>query len=231
MVIEVLMWVDVLIVIDGPTTQDGEYVDHECKYYELISYVKGSGVEVYIKREWLGWVTVEKHNEFGVVLSYKEKRKEKKTRMAGIYLKPNRSISYLEEGMEDLEDCDIIMGDLNARNPLWGGKAGDNETNQHGRTIKKWTDKNGVDIVEHDHKTFRTVSVIDITLYKKDETILKVHLVDKVGLEHCGQVVRKCLEEPVGLIERSIAWKKVDWKEVEEKLKELDEDGRKNGKA
>jgi len=50
-VMEVMKWVDVLIVIDGPTTQGGEYVEHECIYYELISVVKGSGVEVYIKRE------------------------------------------------------------------------------------------------------------------------------------------------------------------------------------
>ena len=226
-VMEVMRWVDVLIVIDGPTTQGGEYVEHECIYYELVSFVKGSGVEVYIKREWLGWVTVEQDNEWNVVLSYKEMGKKERTRMAGVYLKPNRSIDYLEKGMKDLENCDIIMGDLNARNPIWGGKAGDGGINQHGKTIKTWTENNGFNSIEHEQKTFRTVSVIDLTLYKKDGKVPRVQLIDKMGLEHCGQVIRKCLEEPVGLREKEIAWKKVDWKEVEEKLKELDEDGEK----
>ena len=62
---------------------------------ELISFVKGSGVEVYVKRDWLGLVTVEQQNEWNVVLSYKEVGKKDRTRMVGVYLKPNRSIDYL----------------------------------------------------------------------------------------------------------------------------------------
>jgi len=31
-VMEVMKWVDVLIVIDGPTTQGGEYGEPECIY-------------------------------------------------------------------------------------------------------------------------------------------------------------------------------------------------------
>jgi len=168
---------------------------------------------------------VEQHNEWNVVLSYKEVGKEDRTRMAGVYLKPNRSIVYLRKGMKDLENCDIIMGDLNARHPLWEGRAGDNGINQHRRMIRSWTEDNGFDALEHDHKTFRTVSVINLTLYKRNGTILKVQLIDKMGLEHCGQVVRKCLEEPVGLMEKGIARRKVDWKDMEEKLKDLKEDG------
>ena len=124
-----------------------------------------------------------------------------------------------------MENCDIIMEDLNSRNPRWGGRAGDDGINQHGRTIKSWIEENGFGVLEDEHQTFRKVSVIDLTLYKKNGKVPKVQLIDKMRLEHCGQVMRKCLEEPVGLMEKGIAWKKLDRKDVEEKLKELKDGG------
>ena len=53
-VMELMSWVDVLIVVDGSVTREDGYVDHESTYYSLVSFVEGSSVEVYVREEWLG---------------------------------------------------------------------------------------------------------------------------------------------------------------------------------
>jgi len=50
----------------------------------------------------------------------------------------------------------------------------------------------------------------------------KVQLIDKTGLEHCGQMTRINLEVPNNMSITNVAWKKVNWKKMEKDLKELD---------
>jgi len=63
MVMDVLFFVDIFIFVDGPVKKDGEFVDHENDGYELTSFVKGSGVKVFVKKGLVGWVVVEEHDE------------------------------------------------------------------------------------------------------------------------------------------------------------------------
>jgi len=136
MVIDVLFLVDIFIFVDGAVRIDGEFVEHESEKYELISFVKGSGVEVFVKRGLVGWVEVEEHDEWMVVLKGKERDDEgvmRSVRIGGVYLRPDRGVAEVNLGKGKLERCDVIIGDFNARNPRWGTKSEDTTMNVYGR--------------------------------------------------------------------------------------------------
>jgi len=63
--------------------------------------------------------------------------------------------------------------------------------------------------------TFRDISVIDICLKKGNE---RSTWTNKAALKHQGIITRLDMEIPRNYIEPQIAWKKVDWKEVEYEL-------------
>lgn len=113
--------------------------------------------------------------------------------------------------MEEMKYCDQIIGDLNARNPLWGKEAGDNWTNAYGRKLETWMKENNREVAKNSGKTFRRSSVIDITIYRKDEKPPRRILTDKCGLESMGQIVRLGVKKPTNLKKENVAWKKVDW--------------------
>jgi len=58
------------------------------------------------------------------------------------------------------------MGDMKARNPLWRSKAKDDTTNHYGLILEKWIRKEEYKGAKHNRKTFRTISVVDLSLYK-----------------------------------------------------------------
>jgi len=48
-------------------------------------------VEVYIRRELMGWLTVEEHDKWKVVRSGEESEEEGRTMIAKVYFKRNRT--------------------------------------------------------------------------------------------------------------------------------------------
>ena len=130
--------------------------------------------------------------------------------------------------MEELTVCDLIIGDLNARNPIWGREANDEGINAYGRRLQQWMNKENRVVARNKEKTFRQISVLDITIYKKGEKTPIKQLTDKCGLKHMGQLVRIKVEIPKNLKKRNVRWKKVDLKKMEigkdggwESLKEI----------
>jgi len=171
MVIDVLFFVDIFVFVDGPVRRDGEFVEYENEKYELISFVKGSGVEVFVKKGLVGWVEVEEHDEWMVILKGKEKDHVgmiRSVRIGGTYIRPDRGVAEINLGMGKLERCDIIMGDFNARNQRWGTMSGDTTINEYGRRLSKWMDNNDFEVVQHNKVTFRTISTIDLTRFRKN---------------------------------------------------------------
>jgi len=77
-------------------------------------------------------------------------------------------------------------------------------------------------VVQHNKVTLRTISTIDLTMFKKNRKQPKVQFIDKKGLEYCGQMTRINLEEPNNMSTANVAWKKVNWKRMEEGLKKLE---------
>jgi len=218
MVMDVLFFVDIFIFVDGPVRKDGEFVQHESEMYELISFVKGSGVEVFVKKGLMGWVEVEEHDEWMVVLKEKEKDDEegmRSVRIGEAYIRSHRGVAEVNLGMGKLGRCDVIMGDFNARNPRWGTISEDTMMNVYRRRLSRWMDNQKFEVVQHDKVTFRTISTIDLTMFKKSHKQPKVQLIDKTGLEHCGLMTRIKLEEPNNMSTANVTWKKVNWKRME----------------
>ena len=221
LVLDVLWFVDVFIILDCPTNSRGEYLEHENHNYELVSSVKEGDVEVYIRRSMVGWLTIESHNKEGVIMKYEEENTGKTKRIGAIYVRPLRETDIVDKRMKEMENCDLIIGDLNARNPIWGGKAGDDGINAYGRRLQQWMKDNNRKVAETKELTFRQKTVIDITIYKDEDKPPNRQLTDKCGLEHMGQIIRIKAEKPDDVTKDRIDWKKVDWGKVEEDLKKI----------
>jgi len=205
--------------------KDGEFVEHEKDGYELVSFVKGSGVEVFVKKGLVGWVEVEEHDEWMVILKGKEKDNEgviRRVKIGGAYIRPDRGVAEINLGMGKLCGCDMIMGNFNARNPRWGAMSGYDTMNVYRRRLARWMDDKNFDVESHDKVIFRMISTINLTLFRKSRKPHKVQLIEKTGLEHCGQMTRITLEEPDNMSITNVAWKKVNWKKMEEDLKKLE---------
>jgi len=58
-----------------------------------------------------------------VILKGKEKNNEgliRSVRIGGAYIRPDRGGAEVNLGMGKLGRCDVIMGDVDERNPRWG---------------------------------------------------------------------------------------------------------------
>ena len=169
MVLDVLRFVDVFCILDCPINDRGEYLDHENLEYELVSRVENGDVEVYIRTSMLGWFTIESHQKESVIMRYEEEGTGKTKRIGAVYIRPLRETIEVEDRMEELTACDLIIGDLNARNPIWGREANDEGINAYGRRLQQWMNKENRVVARNKEKTFRQTSVLDITIYKRGE--------------------------------------------------------------
>ena len=82
--------------------------------------------------------------------------------------------------------------------------------------------ENGYQVARNKEKTFRHISTIYITLYKRGTIIAKRRNTDKCGLEHLGQLMNIKPSPPKNAKMPNIQWKKVNWKMTETRLKEMD---------
>ena len=137
MVLDVLWFVDVFIILDCPVDSRDEYVDHENREYEMVSSVENGDVEIYIRKSMVGWFTIEKHEKESVIMRYEKEGTGIIKRIGAAYVRPLRETKEIEKRMEELEICDLVIGALNARNPIWGKEAGDEGINAYGRKLQQ----------------------------------------------------------------------------------------------
>ena len=221
LVMELLSFVDLFFILEVPAKRKEEKEECERAGFELLSFCKGSGVEVFVKMDIVGLVSLVRHNEWSTVVRYNTAKGEEKL-FGGVYLRPGEKKEEAMTKLESLSDCDIIAGDLNARHSRWGSKGGDNQKNTYGYAVNDYTNNHGYWIDAPDMPTFRDISVIDICLKKGDE---RSTWTDKAALEHQGIITRLDMEIPGNYIEPQIGWKKVDWKVVEYELGEICKEG------
>ena len=167
MVMEVLSFVDIFFILDPPVERNGENVENEVGVFELFSFVKGSGVEVFVRTGLVGWMEMIEHNEN--ICKIKMRNNQKEIIIGGTYWRPGKSVKEMEKWMYNMKDCNVVTGDFNARNPKWGRRSGDTATNVYGRQLEKWIKENGYEIHEHCEKTFRQTSTIDLAVYRTNE--------------------------------------------------------------
>lgn len=188
----------------------------------MVSTVENSDVEVYVRTSMVGWFTIESHGKESVVMKYEEEGTGKRKRIGAEYIRPLKEVMEVDKRMNEMAKCNLIIGDLNTRNLIWGKEAGDNTTNAYGRQLQKWIEKENRSRSKTKEKTFRQISGLDITIYKTTDQPLKRSMTDKCGFEHMGQIIRIQVEKPHNLKKDNMAWKKVDWNNIEKWLKEID---------
>ena len=181
--------------------------------FELFSFCKGSGVEVLVKMDIVGLVSLVRHNEWSTVVRYNNGKWEEKL-FGGVYVRPGEKKEEVMEKLESWNECDMIAGDLNARQPVWVSGGGDNHKNTYGYAVNDYDNNHGYLIDIPNMPRFRDITVIDICLKKGNE---ESRWTDKAPLENQGIITRMDMNIPRNYKEPKIAWKKVDWKEVDVK--------------
>ena len=136
--------------------------------------------------------------------------------VGGVYIRPNRDLKVVDKWLEGLERCDIVMGDFNARDLLWGKEGGDMVTNQYGPRVRRWMILHGYKHSARKKLTFRDISIIDLTL-AKGRSIESV-VMDKTGLEHSGQMIKLRISADSNIESPKIAYRKVDWNKLADAL-------------
>lgn len=207
---DLLWFVDIFFILDCPTNAKGDYVEHENWNYELISSVRGGDIEVDARKGMTGWFMIEHHEVSSVILRYEQEGTREVRRIGGIYVRPLREVGWFEEELEKMNSCDLIIGDLNARQTKWGAESGDTSINAYGRRLEKWINKNSYQLARNMEKTFRQTSMIDLTIFNLRTMNPRRKTTDKCGLEHLVQIARISANEPINTKKPDINWKKVD---------------------
>ena len=152
---------------------------------------------------------------------------KKQYTICSLYLDPSSEILYsdLEDLVKQLDRPFIIIGDLNAHNPLWNSTS----TNNRGRIIERLLIENNVSILNDDRATYynlhnNTTSVIDLGLCSS-EILMDFHWrvsENLHGSDHFPILLR--LNEPrqVPTVPR---WNldKANWKLYQEKCSTISE--------
>src|SRR5437879_33951 len=84
---EMFSFVDVFFIVDPTIGVGRSFISGEGNGFDLFSFCKGSGVEVFVRREVVGLFSLVWHDDFMVVLEYRNERGERK-RLGGVYLRP-----------------------------------------------------------------------------------------------------------------------------------------------
>src|SRR5437588_2926017 len=149
-------YVDVFMIVDPPVGVGGGFVHGEENGFDLFSFCEGSVGEVFVRREMVGLFLLGVHNDVMVTLEY-ENREGGSESLGGVYLRPRDGSEY-RKSLDRIVDCDVLVGDWNARNVIWGGKGGDKKTSTRGRDLESWMKEKDYKVVEHDKPTFRNIS-------------------------------------------------------------------------
>jgi len=114
---DIISFLDILFIGKCPRSDEGWALPHDSLEFELFSFVKGSGVEAFIKPTISGLFNVDDHGERGCIVSfiYKGVRGS----VAGCYMHPQcGKAQWLEFGFF-LRQADMAIGDFNCKHMRW----------------------------------------------------------------------------------------------------------------
>jgi len=72
-----------------------------------------------------------------VVITYEEGKTRERKRMGVVYVRPEKDVTEIDKCLDGMKNCNMIIGDMNVRNPIWGKESGDRRTNGYGRQLAK----------------------------------------------------------------------------------------------
>src|SRR5207302_589805 len=213
--LDLFYFVEVVFILEPPVDPDGHHVPIEADGWELFSFVKGSGVEVFVCAQVCGLFDVVGHGGGSARVGYWEDGERRV--LAGAYFPPTHTKATYTAWLDEMGVPDTAFGDFNARHRDWDPRA--DTYNSPGKWLRDWYVSRSLNMVPTTQPTFRDVSMIDLCLHKAP--YLKHRYMDLAGCEHVAQLIKFRADTPEDLVRRRPAWKKADWEEVGKQLDTL----------
>jgi len=220
LVMDVFSFVDLLFIVDPPRKVDGGGVVHEHVDFDLCSFVRASGVEVFVRSSLSGLFLVDLHDMVTCVIMYDEGGVRR--RIGGVYVPPGTK--KLEWSVYEMawDDCDFLMGDFNAKHDDWNPfpRPGNMHISDcHGLWLSGFCDRNGLRVHPPKGCTFRNISAIDLFI---GSSTTRVSYNGKTGLEHVAVIARLEVDEPTDMVRRRPAWRKIPASDCDDILTHVD---------
>jgi len=189
-VCDVFSFVDVVFIVDPPVDGLGGAVDGDVGGFTYLSGTVRSDMHVYVWNSFVGLFDVVWVDARGVVVSVVSDGIAR--RIGGVYLRPGLTVASVDEFLHPYKDCDILLGDLNARNDRWGHIADVCGDNSQGRAVSRVLAD--MDFMGPSTPTHDGVSVIDLCGFWWRP--YKYRISHRAGLPHAGpgQIVKICVD-------------------------------------
>jgi len=200
LVMDVFSFVDLLFIVDPPRKADGGSVVHEHVDFALFSFVQASGIEVFVRSSLSGLFLVDLHDLVTCVIMYDMGGVRR--RIGGVYVPPKMDRLEWSACEATWDDCDFLMGDLNAKPEEWNPNPRPGRmciSDCHGLWLFQFCDRNGLRVHPPVGCTFRNISVIDLFIGK---SATRVSYDGKAGLEHVAVIARLEVDEPIDMVRR-----------------------------
>ena len=209
--------VSLFFIFEVPVGSDGMVLAHEERDVELISFVVGSGVAVYARRDAVALFEVFGHTDSVGVIGFMGNNGVM-WKFGGVYIPPRVSGPGLLDALSCAHEWDVVAGDFNARHPRCGKDVGDTTCYGSGSALARYMDDHRFVMCPVDGATYRDVSVLDLCWSKGASGLLSHRFVDLAGLDHKAQLMRLECVAPAGMVGDNISWRMVDWADVKEKV-------------
>jgi len=203
LVLSVFSFVDVIFIVEPPVSGVGGMVAHEGGGHVCVSFVKGSGVEVFVLSKLAGLFDVVDHTLDGVSVSFICLGKP--FIMRGVYVRPQTTREEFVGFILNWDRCDLLFGDFNARHSMWDPNA--YYAHANGRWLKRFIDDRSMVVYHADRPTFRNTSIIDLCIARRSHPY---SYDSKAGLEHSAILVRLHADVPENAERRRPNWRMVD---------------------
>jgi len=201
LVMELFSFADVFFILEPPAGPDGGFVQAEDGVYDLFSFVKGSGVEAFVRSSLVGLFDLVRHGDDGAAIGYFVQG----TRhvMGGVYIRPMTDRAGWDRFEEAMASYSVLAGDFNARLP--GLRLSGAWVDHRGKWMSDIMDRHDYTSRGPDVPTFRGISTIDHCISKRYYDC-KCRYTSKAGLEHDGLIVKIHADPPPDLRPRRPDW-------------------------
>jgi len=223
LVMDVFSFLDVLFIVDPPRKADGSGVVHEHVDFDLFSFIQASCIEVFVRSSLSGLFLVDMHDMVTCVIMYDVDGVRR--RISGVYVPPKTNKLEWLACEATWDDCDFLMGDVNARHDEW------NPIPRPGSMhisdccdlwLTQFCHRTGLRVHPPTGCTFRNISAID-SFVGNSET--RVSYDRKAGLEHVAVVARLEISEPNDMVRRRPAWRNIPVSDCDDILEHVDSGG------
>ncbi|KAG0639032.1 hypothetical protein HOY80DRAFT_1046329 [Tuber brumale] len=186
-------------IIDGDTEPivdpDGLHVPIEADGRDLFCFVKGTGIDVFVRSHICGLFEVVGYRDGSAQIGYRVTGE--RGVVTGICFLPTHTKSVYLAWWTERKKLDTVLGDFNARHTDWDPNA--DHYNRPGRWLREWLMLHCYNLVPSNQTTFHDISVIDLCLHQSPYVKHRYLDIVRLDVNLLKDLIRRCL-----------AWKKAD---------------------